>query len=388
MPSTSTTTSVTTTPEGGTADADRGSARDGARGAAQSQNAQSQSQGAESQKAQSQSSFRVFDVSVVRVRALGPNLSRFTFGGGDLEDFAETGYDQRIKLILPLPVVGLAPMPRTENWYGDWRALPAELQNPIRTYTVRAVRRQLAEIDVDIVMHGDSGPASAWASTARPGDPLIVVGPNHHFDGDCGGVDFAPPAETGLHLLIGDETALPAIAAILEKLAPDARGIALVETPHADDRLALGYHPGVEVRHVERGDGLPGSALVPAVRAATELLFGTGTRAGAGDAEGGAASAPAGGTAHSGADARGAGAAARAAEVELDDVDVDSAVLWDVPGEYSGIPLCDRTDVYAWVAAEAGVVKELRRHFVRDCGLDRSCAAFMGYWRLGRADLA
>jgi iron complex transport system ATP-binding protein len=323
-----------------------------------------------------QASFRVFDVAVVRVRALSPNLSRFTLGGSDLEHFAVTGYDQRIKLILPLPGVGLAPMPRTENWYGAWRALPPDLQNPIRTYTVRSVRREFGEIAVDIVMHGDSGPASAWASTARPGDPLIVVGPNHHFDGECGGVDFAPPAQTGLHLLIGDETALPAIAAILEKLAPDARGIALVETPHADDRLALGNHPGIEVRLVARGDGLPGSALVPAVKAATDVLFGARVAEGA--------AAPVAGP---GADAAGSGSP-RSAEVELDDVDVDSAILWDVPGEYSGIPLCDRTDVYAWVAAEAGVVKELRRHFVRDCGLDRSCAAFMGYWRLGRADLA
>ena len=42
---------------------------------------------------------------------------------------------------------------------------------------------------------------------------------------------------------------------------------------------------------------------------------------------------------------------------------------------------------YAWIAGEAGVVKEMRRYLVRDVGIDRKQVAFMGYWRQGKAEL-
>ncbi|TIH38335.1 siderophore-interacting protein [Subtercola vilae] len=299
----------------------------------------------------------MFEVELLRIRPLSPTLSRFTFTGPDLDQFADNGYDQRIKLVFPLPGIGLESVPTGDDWYSEWRSLPVGRQNPIRTYTVRQVRADEREIDVDIVLHGDAGPASAWASRAQPGDPLVILGPNRGFDGVCGGVDFVPPAHTETILLVGDETALPAIASILERLAPDARGLALVEVPHLGDAAALVAHVGVEVRVVARGAGDPGSALLPAVRAATGMLLGPGGRGGVGDLE------------------------------KLDDVDVDSVLLWEVPVSDAGVPLCESTELYAWVAGEAGVVKEVRRHLVRECGLDRASVAFMGYWRLGRADI-
>ena len=57
-------------------------------------------------------------------------------------------------------------LPDRPDWYARWRALPDERRNPIRTYTVRAVRRDAPEVDVDIVLHGDGGPASRWAERA------------------------------------------------------------------------------------------------------------------------------------------------------------------------------------------------------------------------------
>ncbi len=66
--------------------------------------------------------------------------------------------------------------------------------------------------------------------------------------------------------------------------------------------------------------------------------------------------------------------------VELSEVDVDEQVLWDVPAPV------DERPVYAWIAGEAGCVKELRRHLVRGVGLDREQVAFMGYWRHGKAE--
>ena len=181
--------------------------------------------------------YRHFAVSVRRVRRLSPSFVRVTFGGEDLAGFADNGYDQRIKLIFPLPGVGLAPMPTGPDWYARWRELPTELRNPIRTYTVRAVRRAERELDVDMVCHGDTGPASRWAGTAAPGDPLLVIGPDAAYPGPHGGVEFHLPAGDPTLLLAGDETAVPAICAILERLPADARGEALLEVPYELDAL-------------------------------------------------------------------------------------------------------------------------------------------------------
>jgi len=66
---------------------------------------------------------------------------------------------------------------------------------------------------------------------------------------------------------------------------------------------------------------------------------------------------------------------------DLEDVDVDAGILWEVPE-----PVTDVSRFYAWLAGEAAVIKTLRRHLVTGCGVDRRSVAFMGYWRLGRAE--
>ena len=68
--------------------------------------------------------------------------------------------------------------------------------------------------------------------------------------------------------------------------------------------------------------------------------------------------------------------------VQLEDVDVDAGILWEVPEE-DAAPRRS-SGVYAWLAGEAGVVKGLRRHLVQERGVDRRSVAFMGYWRDGR----
>ncbi|WFR68758.1 SIP domain-containing protein [Curtobacterium flaccumfaciens] len=75
-----------------------------------------------------------------------------------------------------------------------------------------------------------------------------------------------------------------------------------------------------------------------------------------------------------------AGTSTCAEPAEFADVDVDEQVLWDIPDAEETRP------VYAWIAGEAGCVKELRRHLVRGVGLDRKQVAFMGYWRHGKAE--
>ncbi|MEU8298709.1 siderophore-interacting protein [Micromonospora sp. NPDC048909] len=292
--------------------------------------------------------WRVFAVEVRAVRQLSPSFVRVTFTGPDLDRFADNGYDQRIKLALPLPGRHGVRLPDGPDWYAQWRALPEPERNPIRTYTVRAVRPHAAEVDVDLVVHGDSGPATRWARRVRPGDEIAILGPDAGYDGDHGGVEFRPPS-TGQLLLAGDETAVPAIAAILERLPLDARGRVLLEVPDAADALPLTAPPGVAVTWLSRGVGAHGSELVPAVAAAAGELL--------------AAPDP-------------------LAVASVADIDVDTEILWEVPDPAPAAPL------YAWLAGEAGVIRSLRRHLVGERGLDRRAVAFMGYWRIGRADPA
>ena|SRR3712207_4432425 len=108
--------------------------------------------------------YRPFAVRVSRLQRLSPSFLRVTFTGPDLADFVSNGRDQRIKVMLPLPGRGIEDCPDDVDWYGAWRALPAERRMPLRTYTVRALRP--GEVDVDFVLHGATGPASAWAEAA------------------------------------------------------------------------------------------------------------------------------------------------------------------------------------------------------------------------------
>jgi NADPH-dependent ferric siderophore reductase len=292
--------------------------------------------------------FRFFATEVRAVHRLSPHFVRVTFTGDDLDRFADNGFDQRIKLILPLPGEGLAHLPTGEDWHARWRELPEAKRNPVRTYTVRAVRPGLREVDVDMVLHGVDGPASRFAAEAAPGARAYLLGPNADFDGVQGGIDFHPPARTDCLLLGGDETAVPAIASILAGLPADARGEALLEVPSAADAQELTAPEGVRVTWLARDDAAHGAKLVPAVRAATRRILG--------EEQAGPA-------------------------VELEDVDVDHDVLWEVPDEVT-----DVSRFYAWLAGEAAVIKLLRRHLVAECGVDRRLVAFMGYWRLGRAE--
>jgi NADPH-dependent ferric siderophore reductase len=292
--------------------------------------------------------WRLFEVRVRRVRRLSPTFVRVTFTGPDLDRFADNGYDQRIKLVLPIPGAGLADLPAGPDWYARWRELPDHRRPPVRTYTVRAVRPAHREVDVDFVRHGETGPASRWAGAATPGDPAALVGPDAGYPGEHGGVEFRPPPTASLVLLAGDETAVPAVAAILERMPRHLAGEALLEVPHPDDPLPLDHPPGVRVSWLVRGGGAPGSRLVPAVQAVAGRLV-AGATVGLGSAP-----VPA-------------------------DLDPDREPLWEIP---------DRPAAgwYGWLAGEAGVIRTLRRHLLAERGLDRRTVAFMGYWRLGRPE--
>ncbi|MBM7806372.1 NADPH-dependent ferric siderophore reductase [Geodermatophilus bullaregiensis] len=294
-----------------------------------------------------------FDTVVARVRRLGPSAVRITLTGPRLGDFGVAGDDQRVKLVLaPDPTVLAELQAAGGEWYPAYRALAEERRPVLRTYTVRAARPGQAEVDLDVVLHGagegHAGPAATWAASARPGDPMVLMGPDRPGRGRAWGVEWAPPATATCLLLAGDETAVPAVSAVLEGLppVPGRRVVAVLEVPEPDDAQDLVVPEGVTVHWLSRRGRARGELVVPAVRAALVDL--------------GLAAAPA---------------------PAPEDVDLDTGLLWEVPEDPGAATGC-----YAWLAGEAGVVKRLRRHLVGDLGVDRRAVAFMGYWREGVAE--
>ena len=326
------------------------------------------------------SSMLAFDLTVAARRALGPSLVRFTFAGADLEHFGTNSHvlDLRVKLIIPGPASSgdhFAPVrpgamldPDTHaDWYRRWLQIDPADRGWMRTYTVREHRAaghpgnltDQPEIDIDVVLHLDPDPqpgqgvAARWAADARVGDTISMLGPNRHLVGpDYGGIEFRPGTARNV-LLVGDETAVPAVGSILEALPASISGHALLEVPEAGDAQELHSRSGVQVTWLPREGRPHGELLDAAVRRVMSENDAQAFRDAAAD---GPASTPG----------------------DLEDVDVDETMLWETTTGHGAF--------YAWLAGEAAVIKALRRHLVSELGLDRKQVSFMGYWRQGRPE--
>jgi len=250
---------------------------------------------------------------VTAVRPITPRMVRVTFEAASFREVPPGAPDQYVKVFFPQPGQEEPRLPETGSdvmsWYRTYLAMPDDVRPPMRTYTVRSHRPAAAEIDVDFALHGDTGPASAWASRAAAGDRVAFLGPHGLYD---------VPGGTDWQLLVGDETALPAIGAIIERLKPGTRASAYIEVSEREERQTFETRGAVEVHWLLRGARPLGEALLGAVRAAS------------------------------------------------------------FPG---GAP-------YAWVSGEAGVVKLVRRHLVREREVDKRRICFTGYWRLGMSEEA
>ena len=249
---------------------------------------------------------------VLHTTWLTPAMIRVEMGGESLSGFAPGEFtDHYVKLIFPPPGApyGLPVDPAAVE-----DAYPRELWPVTRAYTVRAWDSAAGVLTVDLVRHGDDGIAPAWAAAARPGDRISLFGP---------GGAYAPAHDADWHLLVGDESALPAIAATVEALPAAASAVAILEVAGPEEEQPLVTPADVELIWIHRRDtggdpagGTAGGPLLAAVRAATE---------------------------------RGG-------------------------------------DVDAFVHGEADMVRAVRRHLRVERGIPRDRLSASGYWRRGRTD--
>ncbi|MEV0484748.1 siderophore-interacting protein [Streptomyces sp. NPDC050508] len=198
--------------------------------------------------------FRFFSLQVVRTDRLGPSLVRVSFAGDDLAYFLSDGCDQSLSLFLPQPgqLEPAVPYELGDGWWQGWRELPDDVRAVMRSYTLRGLRRDPDEIDIDFVLHEPAGPASRWASLAAPGDRVVLLGP---AIADNRAIRFRPPEDADLVVVWGDETAVPAVSAILETLPAGTRARVWLEVQHLGDIQDLATEADAEVTWLVRGDG-------------------------------------------------------------------------------------------------------------------------------------
>jgi NADPH-dependent ferric siderophore reductase len=198
---------------------------------------------------------QVHQATVLRTQRLTPHMIRVVLGG-PLPGFTAGAYtDHYLKLLFPQPGVAY---PTPFDLDAIRRDLPREQWPRIRTYTVRAWDPVARELTIDFVYHGDHGLAGPWAARATPGDQLMFLGP---------GGAYAPSPDADWHLLVGDESAWPAIAASVERLPAGAPARVFVEVAGPAEEQPLTTAGRAEIVWVHRGRRPVGAALVAAVRA-------------------------------------------------------------------------------------------------------------------------
>ncbi len=244
-------------------------------------------------------------MTVVAVTDVAPAVRRITFHANEFRGYRTNGPDEFFGLLIPRADGLVMPDPLEANLRRAVHLLPEAERPELRWYTLRAVRPDAGEADVDVVLHGDAGPGSAWACRVQVGD---VAGFRQH-----NALHF--PGATGPQLLVADETGAPALAAILDARPADQPVIAVVEVPDADHVGPLPTRrPGVDLTVVVRGPQAPGSAALAAVR-----------------------------------------------RLDLPDLG------------------------YAWICGEHELATGVRRHLVRDRGIDRRRVMFSSFWTRGQA---
>ncbi|MFQ0813164.1 phage tail protein [Brucella anthropi] len=197
------------------------------------------------------------EMQVVAVSNVTPHMRRVRLQGENLFRFSQLGL--HIRLLFPPKGLARPQWPVTgEDGRPVWPDGEARLAT--RVYTIRNIDVEAGWVDIDMVVHGDDcdAPGSGWAVSAQPGDIVGMTGPG---GGDAGDAKW--------YLLAGDETALPAIGRILERLPEGTRAVVRVEIGNAAEKQELVSRADVDLQWLNRNGAEAGTTtlLQDAVRA-------------------------------------------------------------------------------------------------------------------------
>jgi len=197
------------------------------------------------------------EMVVVGSRLVTPGMRRVTLRG----DVAHFDNGQGLHVRVVIPQVGRIPV--WPHAAPDGRTIWPKGEDALtcRVYTIRSIDHQAGTLDIDVVLHEDShvpAPGSNWAATAMEGERVGLMGPG-------GGM----PGPADWYLFAGDETALPAIARMVESLGPGQRAIAFIEVANEGERQPIALPAQVELTWLHRDGAVPGSTslLEDAIRA-------------------------------------------------------------------------------------------------------------------------
>jgi len=292
--------------------------------------------------------YKLFDVVLRHKQQLSPHLMRITLASPAVTEMATWAPDQRVKLFFPAADGSPARLSQGEGWYARFRSMLIDRRPAMRTYTIRHLRAEASEVDIDFVLHGETGPASRWALRAQPGESMQILAPDSRFSAqEAGGFEWKPPQALKQLLLVADATALPAAMGILEELAVLAeppQTQAFFEVDSREDMLAVPDWPGLSVQWLIRDHATAGTLMVEAVRQATLPV-----------------------------DASLVGQV-----VELADVDIEEEILWEIADTAS-------EGFYGWIAGESAAVMSLRKYLIKERGIPRESLNLMGYWRYNKS---
>lgn len=186
----------------------------------------------------------VHTFEVVRTEQRSAHLVRVVLGGSGFDTFTPNEFtDAYVKIIFVPRDVDVAALPRPLT-LSSFDVLPGDKRRVVRTMTARHVDRAAGELSIGVTVHGDHGVVGPWAVDAQPGQPVYLMGP---------GGAYAPDPAADWHLLAGDKSALPAIAAALEALPANAIGKAFIEIAGPEHEIPLTVPKGVQLNWVYRG---------------------------------------------------------------------------------------------------------------------------------------
>ncbi|MFC3126610.1 siderophore-interacting protein [Pseudoroseomonas globiformis] len=205
---------------------------------------------------------RLRRLTVRAVRKLTPHMLRITLEGPDLAGFQSPGFGDHVKLFFLEPGQDPAILPQQGP---EGLVFPGDERPAMRDYTPRAHDAAAGTLDIDFALH-EAGPATAWAAKARPGDRLLIGGPRG---------SLIVPVAFDWHLLVGDDTALPAIARRLEELPESTNALVVAEVNGQEDEYPLASRARTTIRWVHRG-GSPAGDPARLLRALAEAEFPTG----------------------------------------------------------------------------------------------------------------